>query len=211
MIKPEEIRSAQFNDTYFPIVDGVVQTVHNYAEQMNRSAYTCVVTPKPLKKEYDDSGLSYEVYRTSMIGLPIAEYGMPAPRIDGNVRQWLAERDLHIFHAHSPFFEGAFASSYAKKLGIPVVATFHSKYFDDVVHITGSKTIARIATKRIVRFFNSVDSVWACSYGTADTLRSYGYGGDVFVMDNGPKTDRRFFGSTFNHFFQSSKGPTTNE
>jgi glycosyltransferase involved in cell wall biosynthesis len=185
MIKPEEIRSAQFNDTYFPIVDGVVQTVHNYAEQMNRSAYTCVVTPKPLKKEYDDSGLSYEVYRTSMIGLPIAEYGMPAPRIDGNVRQWLAERDLHIFHAHSPFFEGAFASSYAKKLGIPVVATFHSKYFDDVVHITGSKTIARIATKRIVRFFNSVDSVWACSYGTADTLRSYGYGGDVFVMDNG--------------------------
>ena len=50
MINPETIRSAQFNDTYFPIVDGVVQTVHNYAEHMNRTAYTCVVTPKPMKK-----------------------------------------------------------------------------------------------------------------------------------------------------------------
>ena len=37
----------------------------------------------------------------------------------------------------------------------------------------------------IVRFYNSVDSVWSCSEGTADTLRSYGYKGDIFVMDNG--------------------------
>ena len=79
-INPSEIRSAQFIDTYFPIVDGVVQTVHNYAELMNRSGYACVVTPKPLKKEYDDSDLIYEVYRTALIGLPVAEYGMPAPK-----------------------------------------------------------------------------------------------------------------------------------
>ena len=152
---------------------------------MNRSGYACVVTPKPLKKEYDDSDLIYEVYRTALIGLPVAEYGMPAPRIDRKVRDWLADRDLQIFHAHSPFFEGTFASSYAKKLGVPCVATFHSKYYDDVVHITGSKVIAKIVTKKIVKFFNSVDSVWACSHGTADTLRSYGYAGDIFVMDNG--------------------------
>lgn len=184
-INPDEIRSAQFIDTYFPIVDGVVQTVHQYAEHMNRGGYACVVTPKPLKKEYDDSDLSYDVYRTTMIGLPIAEYGMPAPKIDSKLKDWLSQRNPQIFHAHSPFFEGSFASSYAKKLGVPCVATFHSKYYDDVVHITGSKTLAKIITKRIVRFFRSVDSVWACSHGTADTLRSYGYGGDIFVMDNG--------------------------
>ena len=40
-------------------------------------------------------------------------------------------------------------------------------------------------TNRIVRFYRNVDSVWACSNGTADTLRSYGYGGEIFVMDNG--------------------------
>lgn len=182
---PEEIRSAQFLDTYFPIVDGVVQTVHNYAELMNRRSYSCVVTPKPMKDGFDDSSLSYDVFRTSSLKLPIAEYSIPAPKFDGKVRGFLREKNIDILHTHSPFFEGTFASSFSKKLGVPVVATFHSKYYDDAVHITGSKLIAKIVTKKIVRFYNTCDSVWACSDGTADTLRSYGYAGDIFVMDNG--------------------------
>ena len=184
-IKPEDIRSAQFNDTYFPIVDGVVQTVHNYAEIMNRQTYSCVVTPKPLKNTFDDSSLSYDIYRTSSIRLPVAEYSVPTPKLDTGVRIFLREKRVDVLHFHSPFMEGDFASSFAKKLGVPVIASFHSKYYDDTIHMTGSKTLARIVTKRIVRLYNKCDSVWACSHGTADTLRGYGYAGDIFVMDNG--------------------------
>lgn len=183
-MNPLEIRSAQFIDTYFPIVDGVVQTVHNYAELMNKSAYSCVVTPRPLQ-QYDDSGLSYDVLRTSSLKVPVTEYSIPTPAVDHRVKEALRYIKPDIFHAHSPFMEGNFAASYAKKLGIPSVATFHSKYYDDVINVTGSKTLAKIITARIVRFYNSVDSVWACSEGTADTLRSYGYRGDIFVIDNG--------------------------
>ena len=104
MQNPAEIRSVQFNDIYFPIVDGVVQTVHQYADLMNRTGKTCVVTPRAMKKEYDDATLGYEVYRTPLIGLPIAEYGMPAPRLDRKLKQWIAQRNPQIFHAHSPFF-----------------------------------------------------------------------------------------------------------
>lgn len=185
MINPSDIRSAQFLDTYYPIVDGVVTTVHNYASLMNESAYSCVVTPRPLKGEYDDSGLGYEVYRTNSLKLPIAEYSIPTPKLDSSVKPFLSNRNLDIFHAHSPFTEGAFAAAYAKKLGIPSVGTFHSKYYDDAINITGSKTIAKIVRSRVVHFYNSVDSVWACSEGTADTLRSYGYRGNIVVMDNG--------------------------
>lgn len=184
MIDPSKIRSAQFLDTYYPLVDGVVLTVHNYAELMNQSGYSCVVTPRPLLR-YDDSGLSYEVFRTSSLKLHVAEYALPTPKIDNKVRDFLRNRNLDIFHAHSPFMEGAFAASFAKKLGIPSVATFHSKYYDDAINMTGSKTIAKIVAAKVVRFYNSVDSVWACSAGTADTLRSYGYRGDIVVMDNG--------------------------
>ena len=184
-IKPEDIRSAQFNDTYYPIVDGVVQTVHNYADIMNRQTYSCVVTPKPMKKGFNDSIFRYDVYRTSSLKFPIAEYSIPTPKFDGKVRAFLREKNVDILHVHSPFFEGTFASSFAKKLGVPVVSTFHSKYYDDAIHITGSKAIANIVVKRIVRFYNTCDSVWSCSQGTADTLRSYGYAGDIFVMDNG--------------------------
>lgn len=185
MIDPEKIRSAQFNDTYFPIVDGVVQTVHNYAELMNKTGYSCVITPRPLKDTFDYSTLSYDVFRTSSLKMPIAEYSVPLPNLDSKVRRFINNRNIQILHAHSPFMEGAFASSYAKKLGIPCVATFHSKYYDDVVNITGSKAIAKIVTAKIVKFYSRVDSVWSCSEGTADTLRSYGYRGKITVMDNG--------------------------
>ena len=185
MIQPEEIRSAQFLDTYYPLMDGVIQTVHNYAEIMNRDSYACVITPKPLKKNYDDSLLSYDVFRTRSLRVPFAEYSIPTPKFDPALGKFIDSRAIDIFHVHSPFYEGSYASMYAKRLGIPCVSTFHSKYYDDAIHLTGSKAVARIVVRKIVRFYNSVDSVWACSPGTADTLRSYGYAGNIFVMDNG--------------------------
>ncbi len=39
--------------------------------------------------------------------------------------------------------------------------------------------------KWVVNFYNSCDAVWACSEGTAETLRSYGYQGEITVMTNG--------------------------
>lgn len=183
-INPDEIRSAQFIDTFYPVVDGVVQVVDNYASIMNRQTYACVVTPKALK-DYDDTRLSYDVYRTSSLKVPVAEYSIPAPKFDNGVRDYLRDKQIDILHAHSPFFEGSFASSFAKKLGVPTVATFHSKYYDDVVNITGSKMIARLITKKIVRFYRTVDSVWTVSQGAADTLRSYGFAGEIKVMPNG--------------------------
>lgn len=184
-IKPEDIRSAQFIDTYYPIVDGVVQVVDNYAAIMNRLSYACVVTPKPLKDGFDDSRLPYDVFRTSSLKFPVAEYSIPTPKFDTKLKEFLTDKNVDILHAHSPFYEGTFASSFAKKLGVPTVATFHSKYYDDVVNITGSKLIARLITNKIVRFYHSVDSVWTVSQGAADTLRSYGYAGEITVMPNG--------------------------
>lgn len=183
-MNPNSIRSAQFLDTYFPMVDGVVQTVNHYAMLMNRESYSCVVTTKGLAP-YDDSSLPYDVYRTAALKIKIAEYAVPTPRLDRKLGDFLDARMPDIVHAHSPFFEGGYAVSYARSRGIPSVATFHSKYYDDALHVTHSKLIARGMVNSIVRFYNKVDSVWACSKGTADTLRGYGYRGDIFVMDNG--------------------------
>ena len=184
-LNPDEIRSAQFIDTFFPIVDGVVRVVDNYARILNRNSYACVVTPKPLKSGFDDAKLPYDVFRTRSLKVPVAEYSIPTPKFDNKVKDFLREKNVDILHAHSPFYEGTFALSFAKKLGVPTVATFHSKYYDDVVNITGSKMIARVVTDKIVRFYRKVDCVWTVSQGAADTLRSYGYAGKITVMRNG--------------------------
>ncbi len=181
---PSGIRSAQFIDTYFPIIDGVVETVHSYAALLGRDAYTCVVAPKG-KGGYDDGALPYDVFRARSLDLSVAEYALPAPRLDGALKKRILNRSLDLVHAHSPFFMGGFARACARRRRIPFVATFHSKYYDDALHLTGSRLAAELVAGRVARFYEKADSVWACSRGTAETLKSYGYRGEIFVMDNG--------------------------
>lgn len=178
-----------FSDAYFPCIDGVIRTVHNYESEICKSAYTCVVTPQG-KGDFDESTLPYEIYRLNSVVTPFKEYCLSALGAEQVLGKFLASKPFELFHAHTPFATGACALRYGKKFGIPVVATFHSKYYDDIMNVTHSKAIADIVVKRVVRFYESADSVWSVSNGTADTLRSYGYKGDIFVIDNG--TDYRY-------------------
>lgn len=177
-------KSAQFIDTYYPIIDGVVRTVNAYAEYMNSKNYSCVITPAA-KKNYTDE-FSYDVFRTRSFRPPTSEYKISFPTYGLDpIDKILKNGNFDIFHAHSPFGMGKYALEAGKKLGVPVVASFHSKYYDDALQITGSKKCAEILAKYVVKFYNKVDNVWAVSNGTADTLRSYGYNGDIFVINNG--------------------------
>ena len=171
--------SAQFNDTYFPAVDGVVRTMHSYAARMNRIAKCVVVVPK-VKKDYRDEFV-YPVLRAKSVPF-VQGYSAPAPSFSRKMTKELMSQGLDIYHAHSPFMMGHYARRISKKLGIPMVATFHSKYYDDFMTVTGSKIISEQLVEYIVRFYNSADAVWTVSRGTAETLRSYGYKGGITVM-----------------------------
>ena len=86
---------------------------------------------------------------------------------------------------HTPFIAGAEGLDYAKKKGIPVIGSFHSKYYDDFLQMTGSKHLAGLGTDVIVRFYESCDEVWTVSENSADTLESYGYSKPIYVIPNG--------------------------
>ena len=176
--------NAQFIDTFFPTIDGVVRTVHNYADSMNAmGACSCVVAPN-ISDSYEDD-FPYEVFRCKSLQLPLNEYRLAAPSLTPGLSDYLERGGFQLFHVHSPFTVGHYALRQARRLGIPVVATFHSKYYDDVLNVTHSPAAAREMTKYIVKFYENADSVWAVSRGTADTLRGYGYSGDIFIVDNG--------------------------
>ena len=184
MAEREKIISAQVNDTYFPVVDGVVRTVHNYASIMNGISGSYVVCPDQ-KGRFDDSALPYDVIRSVSLKVPFMNYALAMPADPLTVKKICARKDTSIIHAHSPFMLANSALAAAKKLNVPFVATFHSKYYDDVLQVTRSRAAARLVTSMIVNFYNKCDSVWACSESTAQTLRSYGYKKEITVMPNG--------------------------
>ena len=62
------IKSGQFNDSYFPIMDGVGMTAHNYAYWLNEK-YGKSILIAPKVKGYKDT-VDYKVHRFKSVVLP---------------------------------------------------------------------------------------------------------------------------------------------
>ena len=179
------MKIAQFIDIFYPHIDGVVTTVDNYAGVLNGKSgdYCCVFAPENAKG-VPEHECGYDIHRAKSIKF-IGGYLWPVPAFSKTVRRAAKEHEFDIVHAHSPFMMGHFARRFAKKRGIPFVCTFHSKYYDDFLRVTHSRFIARQCTNYCVRLYNKADEVWAVNEGTANTLREYGFKGEIKIMRNG--------------------------
>lgn len=177
------LRIIEFCDRFYPEIDGVVKVTNNYAHLLNQKHHCAVLVPQ--YKKYDDSSFSYEVMRKPTMYLTFRGLAIPFQKYSKKMKRKLVAYQADIYHVHSPFFIGHYALKAAHKNHIPVVATFHSKFKDDIMAVTKSRLLTRWILCYIIRFFNRCDEVWAPSSMSADTLRSYGYKKDIIVMENG--------------------------
>ena len=184
MSQNRPLRSVQFIDNYFPVIDGVTETVHEYARHMD----AVVVCPAMESRYLEKHDFPYPVLTSGTIRVPFSRYASAVPKLDPKLPAQIAETQPDIFHFHSPSLLGEYAVSLGRKMKIPVVATFHSKLYDAILEFTKSKTIAKAMTGRMVKLYESCDEVWACSEETGETLRSYGFRKPYFVMPNGTDT-----------------------
>jgi 1,2-diacylglycerol 3-alpha-glucosyltransferase len=176
--------TAQFNDSYPPLTDGVAQTARNYALWLNRKyGSCCVVTPQhPLADDHEE----FPVMRfVSMPLFVVKDYKLGLPDIAFKTFHRLDTLPLEIVHAHCPFASGSLALMIARKKGIPAVATFHTKYADDFAQRLKMENAGKIAAKYTAKYYTQVDEVWAVNAASAETLHEYGYRGPVTVMPNG--------------------------
>ena len=179
------MKIGQFSDSFIPVVDGVGRVVYNYCETIARKGHECYAIV-PLDKfgyrgRYPFDIIDY--YSTSLKIMPQYDVGLPI--FDQHFKARLDMTDLDLVHVHTPFIAGIEGIRYAKEHKVPIIGTFHSKYYDDFLQITGSKHMAELGTDIIVSFYNHCDEVWAVSENSADTLRSYGYEGPLKVIPNG--------------------------
>ena len=179
------MRILQFTDSFLPIMDGVANVVYQYALNMGRKGHECYVVAPQTDTGYRGN-FPFEI--VDYIPLPLLKvknYTVGMPALDRHCQNRLSAVHGDIVHVHSPFTAGQAGLAYAQKNGLPVVGTFHSKYYDDFLQVTGMELLAGVGVKHVVNFYNRCDQVWAVSASSADTLRGYGYKGDVSVMPNG--------------------------
>lgn len=174
-----------FNDSFPPTIDGVANTVYNYANIMNgRFCEPHVITPgyPNITDNYP-----FDVYRYSSAKLTKSmPYRVGNPFSPKTLHD-IHKMDLDILHTHCPFASSVLAKevSLVYKKKIPTILTYHTKFDVDIDRYVKNEQFNKVARKFVKQNINYADEVWAVSNGTIDSLRRIGYQGDVFVIPNG--------------------------
>lgn len=179
------LRIGQFTDTFLPIVDGVGRVALAYAETLAGMGHEVTVSA-PMYNTGHRGKYAFELADYTAMRVPMApQYRVGAASYDSHYRKRMDMIPLDIVHAHSPFGAGREALRVARERGIPLVATFHSKYYDDFLKVLHSQAMAKLVVANVVRFYRKCDEVWAVSETTAKVLQEYGYEGFIRVVPNG--------------------------
>lgn len=174
----------QFCDSYLPVVDGVIMVVKNYADILNSKYGNCMVVA-PAAKGYEDKD-AFEMVRVKSIPIPTRyPYRYAMPSIDKVARKKIETCPLDLIHTHSPFGISQYGLKVAKKRNIPIISTFHSKFYDEFKLALKSDKLAKMVVNHTVRYYEKMDQVWTVNHSTAETLREYGYKGNVEIIFNG--------------------------
>ncbi len=173
-MKEKRLKIGLFNDTFFPMVDGVVMVVDNYARRLSKFCDVVVFVPAG-RSDFDDSTLPYKVVRcNSKFPVVFLDYDLPMPSSDAKFMKQLKNEQLDLVHIHSPFSIGKLGVRYAKKHNIPVIATMHSQFEQDFYRATKSKLITKSLLKGIMKVFNSCTECWAVNDEIARIFKRYG-------------------------------------
>ena len=174
-----------FNDSFYPMIDGVVSVVNNYAKRLSKYANVIVFVPSYFNKEFDDSIFSYKVVRCYSIKVPFLDYSLPIPKLDRKFKKLLNKYKLDIVHIHSPFTLGIAGLKYAKKLNIPCIGTMHTQFKRDFQRAVKSKYISTKLNNKLIKVFNKCDECWAVNKGVAKLyFEDYKYKTMPRIMNN---------------------------
>ena len=174
-----------FCDVFPPLMDGVAVCVQNYAYWLDKKQNN-VTAVVPHLKDANFQQYNYEVLDFLSIPVPGRKpYVAGLPHLDPGFLKKLKTHQFDIVHAHSPFTTGNLAVQVARKQGVPLIATFHSKFKDDFKKEVHSDFLVKQMLKVVVNFFNKADEVWVPQESVKEVIREYGYKGPLEVVENG--------------------------
>ncbi|HEV8616275.1 MAG TPA: glycosyltransferase [Methylomirabilota bacterium] len=177
------MRIALFTNNYLPFCGGVtvsVETLRAGLEARGHEAW--VMAPRfPGTAEHGPRVVRYpSIPATTYPEFPLA---IPySPRITRLVQAL----DIDIFHAHHPFLLGPAAARLARRLGRPLVFTYHTRYEKYAHYVPATRALVEAAAVRLsTRFARHADAVIAPSALVHDELRRRGVDRAIGVVPTG--------------------------
>ena len=174
------------NDSFPPVIDGVVNVLMNYADYMMKDYKAEIMVGTP---EYP--GTDYSVYPYPVVAYPSFDttsvtngYRAGNP-LAGKAVSELVDFMPDIIHSHCPSSATVVARLLREQTGAPIVFTYHTKYDIDIRRAVKLDLIAREGIKAMVSNIEACDDIWVVSRGAGESLKALGFQGRYIVMNNG--------------------------
>ena len=174
------------NDSFVPVIDGVVNVVMNYADYLMRDHGAEVVIGTPRYPDADYSSYPYKVVPYQSFDTTSVTNGYRTGNpFSGKPVTELADFAPDIIHSHCPASATVIARILREQTDAPVIFTYHTKYDIDIERFTKTKLAARETIRAMVSNIEACDDIWVVSRGAGESLKALGFQGDYHVMYNG--------------------------
>lgn len=117
---------AHFTNNYYPVINGVVRSVSAFRQALTELGNNVFVFAQ--EDAYEDQ--EPFIFRYPSLPLPISVDIPAAIPISPNIDWVIPLLKLNVIHSHHPVLLGQVGAAKAKKLGIPLVFTFHTQYHE---------------------------------------------------------------------------------
>lgn len=181
------LRVVLVTSSYAYIQDGVALTLNRLVAFLeDRGVDVLVITPTSPKPTFDYPGT---VVSVASIPMPLRPEYRLALGLTRSVQKRIKAFRPDIIHVAVPDFLGHQARTLGDRLGVPVVASYHTRYETYLAHY-GLGALADLAGRMISAFYRRCREVYVPSDSMAEVLAMAGGAGAVRVWTRGVDTVR---------------------
>lgn len=172
-----------FTNSYKPITTGVVNSIRFFRQGLVEKGHKVYVFAPRFYNYKDDEE---DIYRFPSVNLSTRVKFPVATYFFNRILREIPKLDLDIVHCHHPFILGTVGAAFARRLGIPLIYTFHTQYERYSHYVPFNQNIVRRLTKEtVIRYIQRCDCVIAPTRSIRDMLvDSYKVSNRIEVVPN---------------------------
>jgi glycosyltransferase involved in cell wall biosynthesis len=187
-MKPEDLRVALFSGNYNYVRDGANQALNRLVDYLLRQgAKVRVYAPTVDNPAFEATGDLVSVPSVPIPGRP--EYRL-AVRLSSSVRRDVEAFNPNVVHVAAPDIVAHRAVTWARKRGIPVVSSVHTR-FDTYLQYYNLQVLEPVARAIMRRYYRRCDAIVVPAESTAAIFRAQRMSKDITLWARG--VDRRQF------------------
>ena len=182
------LRIGFFTECYHPIVNGVVGSIDALRDGLVREGNEVIVVA-PEAPGFVDRDSS--IVRIPSLPLPTpTAYRLVIPFVTRSDRERIA-RNLAIVHTHSPFVTGWMGLRYARRSGVPLVFTYHTRLEKYAHYVPFERTMTEHAALGLTRAYaHAADAVIVPTQAMERRLRELGVRTSIAVVPSAVDVER---------------------